>query len=160
MSELYRVPKHRLPVRLRTREDAWESVHVFLSECADGHAGTEQPEDLFNGRDEFLVVETGDGEVAFLHRAGVSLVEIDLEAILGEERAGADLLAGDLAIEERIRVLLDDGLELEGITRYQRPHAAARLKEHLNAEDPFLPLHRGDRLCLVNKARIARVTPA
>lgn len=160
MSDLYRVPKRKLSVRVRTSGDVQESVCVFLSECADGHAGTERPVDLFNGSKDFLVVETSEGEVAFLQRGSLSLVIIDLDGGLDEELAGANLTAGDLDIQERIRVLLDDGLELEGVTRYQLPDGTARLKEHLNGAEPFIPLYQGDRVCLINKARIARVTPA
>jgi hypothetical protein len=158
VSDLYRVPKHRLSVCVRTRDGVEESVCVFLSECADHHTGSERPVDLFNGSQEFLVVETSDREVAFLQRGSLSLVIIELDDVLSEELAGAELVAGDLDTEEAIRVVLDDGLELEGVARYQRPDATARLNEHLNAAEPFLPLYQGDRVCLINKARVARIT--
>jgi len=157
MSDLYRVPKRKLPVRIRVSDHVQESVCVFLSECADGHAGAERPVDLFNGDDEFLPVETEDGEVVFLRRGSQSLVTIDLGDVLGEELAGADLVAGDLDGEARIRVVLDDGLELEGVARYQLPSPTTRLKEHLNSDEPFLPLYQSDRVCLINKTRILRV---
>jgi hypothetical protein len=160
MSDLYRVPKRKLLVQVRTSGDVQESVWVFLAEYADGRAGAERPVDLFNGSEDFLVVETADGKVAFLHRGSLSLAIIDLQDVLSEELAGADLVAADLDIQERICVVLDDGLELEGVTRYQLPGARARLKDHLNASEPFLPLYQGDRVCLINKARIARVAPA
>lgn len=159
--ERYRIPKHRVRVRIRTvPRGEEEDVSLFLSDLAEGHLGPERPGDLFRGGAEFCVAETGNGEVMFLHRRSVSLVTIALEDELDEGLAGGDPVAADLDTAAAITVALTDGLELTGVTRYQLPEAHSRLQDFLNAPEPFLPLHRGDEIVLVNKAHIARVLPA
>ncbi len=57
MSERYRVPKRKVSVKIRTTKGNEETVSLFLSLCAEDHAGPEQPSDYFNGPNEFLVAE-------------------------------------------------------------------------------------------------------
>lgn len=155
MSERYRVPKREVSVAIRTTHGDEETVTLFLSECAEDHAGPEQASDFFNSSNEFLVAQRENGTVVFVRRGSLSLVTLGLD---DELLAGADPIAGDLCIEESIHVELEDGLTLEGTTRYQRPEAQARLQDHLNGHEPFLLLYSSDQLHLVNKSCIARVT--
>lgn len=156
MSERYHVPKRKVAVKIRTTKGTEEVVSLFLSLCAEDHAGPEQPSDYFNGTSEFLVAEREDGAMVFLRRGSLSVVTLDLDDELAELLAGADPVAGDLAIEEMIEVEFEDGLVLEGTTRFQLPEAQARIQDHLNGPEPFLQLYCGDRVHLVNKACIAR----
>jgi hypothetical protein len=157
MSELYRVPKREVSVKIRTTKGNEETVSLFLSLCAEDHAGPEQPSDYFNGSAEFLVAKREDGAMVFLRRGSLSVVTLELDDELAELLAGADLIAGDLAIEKEIELEFEDGLVLEGTTRFQRPEAQARIQDHLNSPEPFLLLYSGDRVHLVNKACVARV---
>ena len=158
MSERYRVPKRKVSVKIRTTKGDEETISLFLSLCAEDHAGPEQPSDYFNGPSEFLVAEQEDGAMVFLRRGSLSVVTLELDDELAELLAGADLVAGDLAIEKEIKLEFQDGLVLEGTTRFQRPDAQARIQDHLNDSEPFLLLYCGDRVHLVNKACVARVT--
>ena len=97
-----------------------------------------------------------EGAMVFLRRGSLSVVTLDLDDELAELLAGADPVAGDLAIEEMIEVEFEDGLVLEGTTRFQLPEAQARIQDHLNGPEPFLQLYCGDRVHLINKACIAR----
>lgn len=158
--ERYRVPKHKTPVRIRTADGREESVSLFLSDFAEDHVGSERPTDLFRGSMAFFVAESERGEVVFLRTGHLSLVTIAAEHEFADDLAGGDSETGDLDTERAIRVVLEDGFELTGITRYQLPEAQARLQDFLNAAEPFLPLYQGEELVLINKSRIARVTPA
>jgi hypothetical protein len=158
--ERYRIPKHKVRVRIRSGPaGVEEDVSLFLSDIAEGHQGPERPGDLFRGGGEFCVAETASGDVVFLHRRSVSIVAIALEDELDDGLAGGDPVAADLDTEEAITVALTDGLELAGVTRYQLPEAHSRLQDFLNAPEPFLPLYRGDEIVLINKAHVARVWP-
>jgi hypothetical protein len=157
MTERYRVPKRKVDVKIRTTKGSEEVVSLFLSLCAEDHVGPEQPSDYFNGPAEFLVAEREDGSMVFLSRKSLSVVTLELDDELAELLAGADPVAGDLAIEKDIELEFQDGLVLVGTTRFQLPEAQARIQDHLNSSEPFLQLYCDDRVHLVNKACIARV---
>ena len=158
--ERYRVPKHKVQVRIRSAWGQEEDVSLFLADLAEEHHGPERPADVFRGGAEFCVAESASGEVMFLHRRSVSIVTIALEDELDEALGGTDPVAADLDTESAITVVLTDGLTLTGITRYQLPEARSRLQDFLNSPEPFLPLYRGEEFVLINKAHIARVLPA
>ena len=158
--ERYRVPKHKVRVRIRSAQGQEEDVFLFLADFAEDHMGSERPGDLFRGGVDFCVAESESGEILFLHRGNLSFVKISLEDELDEGLAGGDPVAADLDTERAITVVLVDGFALTGITRYQLPEAHARLQDFLNTSEPFLPLYQGEQIVLINKSRIARVTPA
>lgn len=158
--ERYRVPKHRVRVRIRSAQGREEDVFLFLADFAEGHIGPERPGDLFRGGIEFCVAENESGEVIFLHCRSVSTVTIALEDELEEGLAGGDPVAADLDTERAITVVLADGLALTGVTRYQLPEANRRLQDFLNSPEPFLPIYQGEEIILINKAHIARVLRA
>lgn len=158
--ERYRIPKHKVRVRIRSAWGQEEGHVLFLADFAEEHHGPERPGDLFRGGVDFCVAESASGEVMFLHRRSVSIVTIALEDELDEALAGGDPVAADLDIEQPITVVLTDGLTMAGVTRYQLPEAHARLQDFLNSSEPFLPLYRGEEIVLINKAHIARVLPA
>jgi len=155
MSERYRVPKRKVSVRIRTSKGKEETVSLFLSECAEDHAGPEQASDFFNSPRDFLVAQLQSDAFVFVRRGSLSLVTLELD---DEQLAGADPVAGDLYIEEDVEVELEDGLLLEGTTRYQRPEAQARLQDYLNGPEPFLLLYSSEQVHLVNKSCISRIT--
>lgn len=158
--ERYRVPKHKMRVRIRTADGREENISLFLSDFAEDHVGSERPSDLFRAGAVFFVAEDESGKVVFVRGGNLSLVTIPLEDDIGDGLAGGNPVAGDLYTECAIRVVLEDGLELTGVTRYQLPEAQARLQDFLNSAEPFIPLYQGEEVVLINKSRVARVTPA
>lgn len=158
--ERYRVPKHKRRVRIRTADGREESVSLFLSDFAEDHVGSERPTDLFRAGAVFFVAEDESGKVVFVRGGSLSLVTIPLADDLADRLAGGNAEASDLDTECAIRVVLEDGLELTGVTRYQLPEAQARLQDFLNSADLFIPLYQGEEVVLINKSRITRVTPA
>ena len=159
MSERYRVPKLKISVEICTIPGCVEKVFLFLGESADAHAGPECALDLLNDDNEFLVVSSQAGEVSFLHRGSVSMVTLMLDGPRAQLTAGIRPLAADLCTEAAIGVVLEDGTVVEGVARYELPHASCRIQDFLNCQDRFLPLYRDDRVSFVNKQRIVRVIP-
>jgi hypothetical protein len=158
--ERYRIPKHKVRVRIRSARGQEEDVVLFLADFAEGHSGPERPGDLFRAGVDFCVAENEGGDVIFLHRRSVSTVTVALEDELDDALVGGDPVAADLDTETAVTVVLEDGLALTGVTRFRLPEAHSRLQDFLNSSEPFLPIYRGEEIVLINKSRIARVMPA
>ncbi len=158
MSDRYQVPKRRARLRIRTTGDREEWVHVFLGELAAAHRGPERPADVFNAGNAFVVVQDEEQQTSFIRCDDVWTVSISDDVDLEEDLAGAEPLLGDLDTEARLAVTLEDGDRLEGRVRYQLPDARGRVLDFLNQECPFLTLFQEDRILLVNKRRIVRVS--
>ncbi len=157
MSERYRVPKYKTQVEIQFAPGRVERFLLFLAEYAEHRLGPERADDVLNGGCEFLAVQTLDGAIGFVRRSSIALVTLGKEEDVGELLGGFDPVAADLDIEVPLRIVLDDGTTLEGITRYQLPEASSRVLDFLNSAEPFIPLRHGGRLSLVNKQRIANV---
>ena len=108
MSNAYRVPKRRVQVIVELPCQGPDSVGVFLSEQAGGHAGPERPGDLFDGPDEFLVVAR-QGEVELVRRDQVVTVAVQHEV---EHPSAASTGPADLDERVPVVVTLDDGTVL------------------------------------------------
>ncbi len=160
MSESYRIPKSKLAVEiLCASSQAAQRGFLFLGAGADGHVGPERALDLLNGEEEFLVLEDEAGGVSLLQRGALSRVTLAADDACTDPKCAADPSTADLDVEAHIRLILEDGSELEGATRYQLPVERRRIQDFLNAPGSFIPLYHGGRLSLVNKRRIARVIP-
>jgi hypothetical protein len=57
-----------------------------------------------------------------------------------------------------VRVVLSTGETLDGSLLYSAPAEHARMVDHLNEPRRFLDLWRDERLCLVNKAYVVKLT--
>ena len=60
----YRVPKHRVEVRIALCGRPEAGAHVFLGAQAETHVGAERPSDLLNRDERFIAFETQPGRVA------------------------------------------------------------------------------------------------
>lgn len=157
MSERYRVPKYKTQVEIQFSPGRVERFSLFLAEFAERRLGPERADDVLNGDREFLAVETPEGQIGFVRRSSIAIVTLGKEEDIDELLGGFDPVAADLDIEVPLRVVLDDGTRLEGVTRYQLPEANSRVLDFLNAAEPFIPLRHDGRISLVNKQRIANV---
>jgi len=158
LSQRYQVPKHKTRLQIRTTGAGEEWVHVFLGELAETHRGRERPADIFNAGRAFVVVQDEQERTSFVRCDDVLTVSFSGDVDLEEELSGADPLLGDLDTEAWLAVTLEDGKLPEGRVRYQLPDAHGRVLDFLNEESPFLTLFQEDRILLVNKRRIARVS--
>lgn len=158
MSERYRIPKFKVRVEIRTLRGSSEEVSIFLSQRAESHAGPERPLDMLNGDAEFIVVELASGEVGFLRRSSLSVVTMPVGETC-DALAEPEPLAADLFDEAMLRLVLEDGSELEGLTRYELPEQSCRVQDFFNGSELFVTLIHDGRVSFVNKGCIARVLP-
>lgn len=163
MTDEYRVPKHRIPVRVRMAGGEVRSVEMFVGARAQRHTGAERPSDRLNDESAFLPVEDEQEGFFLLNKPAVSVVTVDLDREAGPEPLDAE----DEALLEpegeeaaaAVRLVLDDGHEVRGLAAMLLPPGERRLLDLLNDADRFLRLRDGDRILLVNTAHIARAAP-
>jgi len=157
MTERYRVPKFRVRVDLHTVEGTTEQVALFLSERAQEHAGPEGPLDVLNADDEFIVVEFESGEVGLVRRGSVAMVTVSGETSPQDALSCSDPVLADLFVEAKLKLVLGNGDEIEGVAHYERPEQNRRVQDFMNGPEPFVPLTHDGRISFVNKSCIARV---
>lgn len=113
--------------------------------------------ELLNGSSRFLVVEDGQGGIAFHRLDRIALVTLsDGEAFA--EHGGVEV-AADLATEAELDLEFDDGSHLQGVVVYALCESRARVQDFLNTSDTFFPLFHDRKVSYVNKTRVARVSP-
>lgn len=148
-----RVPKKTLEVELALVGTTPRRVELFLAEHGSHDFNRQHVLELLGEPGTFLPVrdlETGEWEL-FNSRAvvwiGMSGSSIDAEG------------SGDELFEHRrsVRVALAAGDWLEGEVLYSTPDAGPRLVDHLNRNERYFRLWRGDQVFLVNKEWVLRV---
>jgi hypothetical protein len=150
MSDQLRIPKRRAQVELHLAGGDTLQVGFFLAEFASSHAGHERLSDLLNGRDDFLpAVDLATDAMTFVARANIAAARVGEEWEPGNHRHEAQ--------EHDVEIGLADGTVLRGTVRFSLPADHSRLLDHLNERQPFLRLHQGDKVALVNKRHVARV---
>ncbi|HEY2030887.1 MAG TPA: hypothetical protein VGH20_16940 [Myxococcales bacterium] len=151
MTDELRIPKRRAQVELVLSGGARLHVGFFLAEFAGSHAGHERLSDLLNGRDNFLpAFDAGSETMTFVARGSIAA------ATVGQEWEPAT----DVGEAERheVEIGLLGGTVLRGALHFLLPPDRSRLLDHLNDAQPFLRLEQGDKVVLVNKRQIARVS--
>lgn len=159
MTDAYRVPKRKVPVEVVLAGRSPLLVDLYLSDCAETHAGLERPSDLLNGSDPFLPASDPGGSVLFLHRDGLISVSFDAEHEQVSEAEQAVEIAADESTSVEVEVVLEDGMSIAGEINQMMPKGHRRLQDVLNLDTRFLILWSGDRVHLINKRRIIRVSP-
>jgi hypothetical protein len=147
------VPKKTLEVELALVGATPRRVELFLAEHGSHDFNRQRVLELLEQAGSFLPgrdLETGEWE-SFNSRAvvwiGMSGSSIDAEG------------SGDELFEHRrsVRVALTAGDWLEGEVLYSAPDAGPRLVDHLNRNERYFRLWRGDQVFLVNKEWVLRV---
>ena len=159
MTDAYRVPKRRVPVEVVLAGRSPMLVDLYLSACAETHAGLERASDLLNGPEPFLPASDPAGSVVFLHRDGLISVSLDAEHEQADEPEPAEEPAADQSTAVEVEVVLEDGMTISGEINQMMPEGHRRLQDVLNLDTRFLILRSGDRIHLINKRRIIRVSP-
>jgi len=146
-----RIPKHRAEVEVTGAEGRARRFSLFLSECASGHGGPERVVDLLNGPREFLpAIDCETDSTTFLARSAILIARV----------AGPlwDVDEMNLPLEHEVEVVLSDGKALTGLVSYVLPSESSRVVDYLNDPAPFLALVEGERVALVNKRHVLRVS--
>ena len=145
-----RIPKHRAEVELTGPDGEARRFSLFLSEHTS-HGGPERVVDLLNGPREFLpAVDCETDATTFLARSCIVIARV----------AGPlwDVDEVNLPLEHEVEVVLSNGKALSGLISYVLPHESCRVVDYLNDPAPFLALVEGERVALVNKRYVLRVT--
>lgn len=154
MTEPFRVPKHEVPAEVHLPGRSPLQAVLFLSECAQGHAGVERPSDLLNGSASFLPARGPKGKMVFFHREAVVAVTVAARYEFGGDVLRMAALSSEEAVTADVEIVMEDETEFRGRVSYLMPVGSRRLQDFLNLPDRFLVLRDGDRVQLLNKNRI------
>ena len=97
--------------------------------------------------------------MVFLHRDGLISVSLDAEHEQAGEAGRAKEIGCDQSTSAEVEIVLEDGMTITGDINQMMPDGHRRLQDVLNLDTRFLVLWSGDRVHLINKRRIVRVSP-
>ena len=117
------------------------------------HDGPETLLEMLNRPDAFFPVTLGEGKVAFVAKAQVSVVACSPTLGPGDpERLSA---AKTIALE----IVMSGGAEFRGWATMELPPTRARTLDYLNAAGTFFSLHGEDATRFINRAFVRVVRP-
>jgi len=145
----YRIRKDEHPARLWVHPEGPVDASLFLHINTDRASGYEEPVELINGAEPFIVVRHArTEETRFYSKRAIVRIEY------------APLVQGESADVDRIpcELLMMDGSSLSGTIREFLVPEHRRLFDYLNQRgEQFLRIYLDeDTACLVNKAYIVR----
>ena len=147
-----RIPKKLKQVTLWVHPEGRLVGSLFLNLQSKNYTGGEEPLEVLNQTDPFLVCKRDDpAELRFYNKASIVRVEYQEETLPPSE--GVEPL--------QCRLYMMDGAVIEGHIRRLLPPGRSRLYDYLNMDDEqFVKLYVGDgNICLVNKSYIVCATP-
>lgn len=150
-SDFLKVPKSVRPVVLWVHPEGQVHGSLFVHTQSRSHAGEQDPAELLNEPEPFLIVQREDpDEVRFYQRSAIVRAEYAQPAT----DAPPDLQPFPC------RLYLMDGSVISGLVRETLPADRSRLIDYLNqTENRFVRIWVDDDLvCLVNKAYIIHAT--
>lgn len=142
-----KVPKKEKQVTLWIHPEGQVVGSLFLSLQNRYYSGAEEPLEVLNHAEPFLVFKREDtGERRFYHKS--SIVQVEYREANQAPAAGPGHL--------HCRLYLTDGSVIEGAVNRALPPDHSRLYDYLNMEsERFTEIHTEDHtVCLVNKSCI------
>lgn len=115
-------------------------------------AGPMPVEALLEGPRDFLAVEVAGRGSVLVGRGAVVTVEVPSDA------PGAPAMEGGSGRIDLVTLHLDSGRTVSGVLRVRPEDAGQRMSDLFNSPGRWVVAGLGDRVVLVNKARIARVS--
>lgn len=151
-AQALRVPKNLRPVVLWIHPEGKVVGSLFVHRQSPHRPGEEQPLDVLNRADPFVVLLRDEPEeVRFYNRASIVRVEI-------EETARPPLEGMRL---RSCALHMMDGSLIEGTVMKSLPPDRARLFDLLNEPEPFVKIYQdGQGAVLINKAYVMYVDEA
>jgi hypothetical protein len=152
LREQLKIPKNLRKVTLWVHPEGLVVGSLFLRLQSANMPGEEEPLELLNTEDVFLVVKIEQpDELRFYNKSSVLRVEYD------EEKSTPFLMSEPL----QCTLHLMDGSFIPGIIRKPLSPDRSRLFDFLNLrQEQFIKIHCDDgRVCIVNKSYIVSVTP-
>jgi len=149
--ETLKIRKTQKEVRLWVHPEGQVTGALFVSEQSEAHQGREQPLEVLNRANPFVVVRRRHpDELRFYNRASIIRVSY-------EEDEPAQTISKDTTVIA-CELHMMDGSVLSGQIRETLPADYARLFDYLNADgNPFLRLVTVEETLLVNKSYIIHV---
>jgi hypothetical protein len=154
MSEL-RVPKRQVRVEVALAGGATLQLNLFQAEHAHGF---ERPSDLLNRGLSFLPAVGLDGAAQVLRREAVLRMTVARSAEIAPEEPADDAPPSPEVVRLDLEVAFDTGETSRGRLIFEQPASRRRLVDYLNDCPPFFCLRDGDKVHIINKARISRLT--
>jgi hypothetical protein len=158
------IPKSTVDAEIRDSRGRVRVVQFFLA--TEGEQHRERLQDVLNAR-HFLPIrvvrllgldQTGVRTgFELLNRDHVIWVRLDIFTAIDELDLEAE--GADGSVSARVRLLLDDGSDLEGGLRYLLPSESRRVGDYLETLPPYFPVRTQDHLYLVRRDRVVAVTP-
>lgn len=148
----FRIPKKLKQVTLWIHPEGRLVGSLFLNLRSKNYTGEEEPLEVLNQADPFLVCKREDpDELRFYNKTAIVRIEYHEDTLPSAE--GVEPLP--------CRLSMMDGSIIDGSIRRLLPPGRARLYDYLNMDDEqFAKLHVGDgNICLVNKSYVVCVTP-
>ncbi|MGI9302661.1 MAG: hypothetical protein ACR2RB_08145 [Gammaproteobacteria bacterium] len=152
-TDVFRIPKKLQPVSLWVHPEGSVVGSIYLHLQSNTGSGEEQPLEVMNHPDPFLVLKCENPEgLRFYNKRSVVRVQY--------QQSEVDDAADIIKLPCRLHMM--DGSLLRGTIKERLPPEHRRLFDYINIhEDKFVKLHvEEDRVLVVNKAYIVRITPA
>lgn len=145
-----KVPKKLQSVTLWVHPEGRVSGALYLREHSPHHAGSEEPLEVLNQGEHFLV---------FRRELPEEIRFYNLRSVIRMEYDGAQELPVEQVTVLPCRLLMMDGSLIEGTIQEALPADRARLLDYLNRkEDSFIKLHMEEGIIyLINKSYINHV---
>jgi hypothetical protein len=146
-SDLLRIPKKEKTVTLWVHPEGRVIGSMFLHEQSTRHAGGQEPLEILNQNEAFLVFKRHDpDEIRFYNRGSIVRLEYAADDV--------PVLPDSTPLPCRLQLM--DGSIISGVIREPLPPDRARLYDYLNrSEERFIRLLvDDDRIYIVNKAYI------
>jgi hypothetical protein len=147
-----RIPTLPVEVAVRTSRGDSRRVTIFLSRTSSFHEGPETLDEFLNAPRPFLPAQSADGLSYLVGREAVVCVSASSSAPVLSKMPGR--VASSIHF---VRLLLEDGTEVEGTMAANLPLAHSRVSDAFNQADTFVPIESADLVIYVRRSKIAEV---
>ncbi len=158
MSVELKVPKRQVRVEVLVAGVPPVQVHLFQAEHALSHSGFERPSDLLNGGLAFLPAMGLDGVPQVLRRDSVLRMTVARAGEIAADEPADDGEESSDVVRLDLEIAFDSGDTARGRLVFVQPASRRRLVDYLNDCPQFFCLRDGERVHVVNKTRIARIS--
>ena len=146
------IRKDRLQVLVHFTDGSKTAGEVFLAPFSGDHHGHQKVADLLETEDKFFPLSIEGGDVEFISKSQILMIEGEL---IGEE--DRELLSAGLVHQVDVSVVITDACIIDGTLLAEVPPERSRLSDCLNLSGNYLRLRSENRYIHVNKSFIKKV---
>lgn len=148
------IEKLRVAVQISISSGPALTGGMAVLPVSEHHVGPETLLDRLNASQRMFPLE-GSAE------GGVVLINpLDVEVVRPAEGTPPILICTasyGTTREERVRVRMMSGVEIEGVVRFELPEGLNRVSDYMNCLEDFFALDAHDGVCLVNKRLMSTI---